>query len=78
MRHAMIAAALLLAACADQDGNSEVSANYAEPTARPVSELPNPEDQLSANANDTRTLQLGGNDTATFVDGNLVEINRAP
>ena len=78
MRSAMIAAALLLAACADQDTKSQVSANDSEPAARPVSELPSPEDQLSANANGTRTLQLGGNDTATFVDGNLVEINRAP
>ena len=78
MRYATIAAALLLAACADQDANSQVSANDAEPFARPVSELPSPENQLTANANGTRTLHLGGNDTATFVGGNLVEINRAP
>jgi hypothetical protein len=74
----MIAAAVLVAACADQNANSQVTANDAEPAARPVSELPNPEDQPSANANGTRTLRLGGNDTATFVNGNLVEINRAP
>jgi hypothetical protein len=78
MRHAVIAAALLLAACADQDANTQVSANDAQPAAQPVSSLPNPENQLTANANGTRTLHLEGNDTATFVGGNLVEINRAP
>ena len=78
MRHAVIAAALLLAACADQGANSQASANDVQPAEQPVSELPNPENQLIDNPNGTRTLRLEGNDSATFVDGNLVEINRAP
>ena len=78
MRYAVIAVAFLFAACADQDANTQVSANDARPAAQPVGSLPNPENQLTANANGTRTLHLEGNDTVTFVDGNLVEINRAP
>jgi hypothetical protein len=68
----------LLAACADQDANTQVGTNDAQPAEQSVSSLPNPENQLTANANGTRTLHLEGNDTATFVGGNLVEINRAP
>jgi hypothetical protein len=79
MRHATFAAALLLAACTDRSANTQVSANDPQPNEpQPVSALPNPENQLTPNANGTRTLHLEGNDSATFVGGNLVEINRAP
>lgn len=64
MRHAIVAAALLLAAC----GTSERQDNAA---------AVNETNELIANPNGTQTLRLEGNDSATFVDGELVEVNRA-
>jgi hypothetical protein len=67
MRHAILAATVLLAACGDSKGAAEDEAAAAE----------NLGDELIANPNGTQTLRLEGNDSATFVDGELVAVNRA-
>lgn len=81
MRHAIIAAALLLAACGDSTQPSQVSADNAspaEPASIEASQQQNVDNELIDQANGTRVLRLEGNDSATFVGGELVEVNRAP
>jgi hypothetical protein len=49
-----------------------VSANAAGPSGTNA-----PGNELTDNPNGTQTLRLEGNDSATFVDGELVDVNRA-
>ena len=43
------------------------------PVAWPAAETSNVENELIDNPNGTETLRLEGNDSATFVDGELVD-----
>jgi hypothetical protein len=71
MRHAICAAAILLAACGQQSSNNQMTADSG------AAETSNVENELIDNPNGTETLRLEGNDSATFVDGELVDVNRA-
>lgn len=75
MRQSMIAAALLLAACGDNTDNAAVSANDVVSTE--TAQAQNLENELIEMNNGSRVLRLEGNDSVTFVGGNLVEVNRA-
>ncbi len=79
MRLAMIAAACLLAACTDSTDNDQVSANDALAAGTASNATANDvTDELIANPNgEGQVLRLEGNDSATFVGGELVEVNRA-
>lgn len=74
MRHSSLAAALLLAACGGSD-NNQVNADDA--AALENAGRQNVENELITEGNGTRVLRLEGNHSATFVDGDLVEVNRA-
>jgi hypothetical protein len=74
MRHSLIAAALLLAACNGSD-NNQVTADNAAAVENAGQQ--NVENELIETENGARVLRLEGNDSATFVNGNLVEVNRA-
>jgi PBP1b-binding outer membrane lipoprotein LpoB len=63
-------AALLLTGCGG--GDAGVANNEAA-----AAEQSNLDNELIDNPNGTQTLTLEGNDSATFVDGELVEVNRA-
>ena len=75
MRQSMIAATLLLAACGDNADNAAISANdSASPESAQAQNLDN---ELIAMDNGSRVLRLEGNDSVTFVGGEIVEVNRA-
>ncbi|MGH6659178.1 MAG: hypothetical protein ACREBM_05955 [Sphingomicrobium sp.] len=77
MRQSKIAAmALLLAACGDSTDNAAVSAKTAAPTA--TTQEQNLDNELIDQGNGLRVLRLEGNDSVTFVGGEIVEVNRVP
>lgn len=70
------AAALLLAACGKSPDTAEVTADNA--ALAPPAATTNASNELTDNLNGAgQVLRLEGNDSATFVGGNLVEVNRA-
>ena len=78
MRHAILAAVFLLAACGGSTpSDNAVSANASSANASETSPADALGNELIDNPNGTQTLRLEGNDSATFVDGELVDVNRA-
>ena len=76
MRHTIFATIFLLAACSDSTPTAHNDAHAASATDESAT-AENAGNELIDNPNGTQTLTLEGNDSATFVDGELVEVSRA-
>lgn len=81
MKPTLILVALLTGACEDSTKPTKVNAGTAapaEPASIETARQQNLDNELINQGNGARVLRLEGNDSVTFVGGELVEVNRVP